>query len=159
MRVSDRYSHIQIALHWAIAGLIVVNFIAGDAMEDAVRSVTEGNAAGFVASVHVYTGLAVLALVAVRLAFRLLRPVAMVHTGKPLLDRVAEWGHIALYALMVAVPVLGAMTWYGGIEIAGPMHTISTKALMVLAAGHSVAALFHHFVLRDGLLRRMSLRG
>jgi len=67
----------------------------------------------------------------------------------------AEWGHLGLYALMIAAPVLGAITWYGRVENTGDLHILAVNGLIILAFGHSIIALFHQFVLKDGLLMRM----
>lgn len=157
MQNSESYSRTQIALHWAIALLIVANYFVSDGMEQAFDGMMKGAPAtsGWVPTFHVYAGVTVLVLVALRIFLRLKRPTTAAETGKPLLDRAAAWGHYALYLLMVAAPALGALSWYGKIDATASYHVLAVNALMILALGHAAMSLFHHFVLRDGLLMRM----
>ena len=152
-----RYSRLQIALHWAIAALILANYWISDGMGQAFDATLEGKpVVGWVPQFHVYAGLAVLALVLLRLATRFAfgAPKA-VETGHRLLDIAGHLSHLALYGLMLAVPVLGAVTWYGGLEATANLHVLAMNAMMLLVLAHAAAALFHQYVLKDGLLRRM----
>ncbi|EPX87339.1 Cytochrome B561 [Rubellimicrobium thermophilum DSM 16684] len=56
---------------------------------------------------------------------------------------------------MLAVPLGGALVWYLGANSLGELHELAGNALFVLALAHAALALFHHYVLRDGLLVRM----
>ena len=38
----------------------------------------------------------------------------------------------------------------------GDLHMLVVNAMTVLILGHAGIAIFHHYVLRDGLLRRMT---
>jgi cytochrome b561 len=44
-------------------------------------------------------------------------------------------------------------------ETVGDLHALSANWIMILAGLHAAAALFHHYILRDDVLRRMSPRG
>jgi len=159
MQVKGYYSGAQIALHWAIALLIVANYFVSDGMGDAFDARLEGRVAGgIVPGFHVYAGVAVLVLALIRLGLRLGRGTPPAHSeGVP--GKVAGLAHLALYGLMVAVPALGALTWFGGVEAAGDLHVLAMDVMMLLALVHAGAALFHHYVLKDGLLRRMTRAG
>ena len=149
------YSRLQIALHWLIAALIVLNYFVSEGMEDAFDGMMEGTpVSGLVPSVHVWVGVAVLVLVLLRLIVRLVQgaPEAL---GVSVGDKAAIWGHRVLYLLLLAVPVLGAATWFGGIDATADLHVIAVNVLMILALGHAAMAIFHQYVLRDGLLVRM----
>ena len=66
------YSGVQIALHWAIAGLIVINYFISARMGHALKIHLDGTGAmGGTATVHVYAGVAMLVLVLVRLGVRI----------------------------------------------------------------------------------------
>jgi len=89
----------------------------------------------------------------------------------------AHAGHVALYLLMLAVPVCGILfTWAGNhplsvwglLEIPAPTwidpdwrdtfrsaHELCANALLWLVGLHAAAALVHHYVFKDGLLDRM----
>lgn len=149
------YSRLQIALHWAIAGLIVANYLISDGMEQAFDGMMEGGAvSGFTPRFHVWAGVAVLGLVLIRLFVRR-ASAGWQHEAETLADRLALWGHRGLYALMVAGPALGAISWFGGIDATAGLHVIVMNVMMILVLGHAAMALFHQYVLRDGLLIKM----
>ncbi len=155
MRNTTGYSRLQIALHWLIAALIVLNYFVSEGMEDAFDGMMEGTAAsGLVPTAHVWVGVAVLALVLLRLLVRLVQG-APEPLGASVGDKAAVWGHRVLYLLMLAVPMLGAVTWFGGMDATADLHVIAVNVLMILALGHAAMAIFHQYVLRDGLLGRM----
>lgn len=157
MAERTHYTTVQIALHWLIAILITVNYVVSDGMDDAFDKSLEGVApGGFVAVVHVYVGLAVLVLAVLRLVVRSFSGVPeMVDGGQTLFDRLGFWSHRMLYALMLLVPALGAITWYGGVHFTADLHVLTMNAMMLLVLIHAAAALFHHYVLNDGLIWRM----
>lgn len=155
MQDTQGYSRLQIALHWAIAVLIVLNYIISDDMGEIFDGALEGHAVtGLTPVFHVWAGTAVLVLVLVRLVTRMVSG-APAPANDTFLEKVAVWGHRALYALMLAVPALGAITWFGGIEATADLHVLVVNVLMLAALGHAAMSLFHHFVLKDGLLHRM----
>jgi cytochrome b561 len=67
----------------------------------------------------------------------------------------ATWGHRGLYLLLVAVPALGLAAWFGGLRALGDVHQVAANVLMIAAAAHAFMALWHQFVIKDGLLLRM----
>ena len=72
-----------------------------------------------------------------------------------ILAMAARYMYIALYALMLLVPLSGMAVWYLGFGALSGAHEFLFTALWVLVLLHTVAALFHHYVLKDGLIRRM----
>ncbi|MFV0303541.1 MAG: cytochrome b [Paracoccus sp. (in: a-proteobacteria)] len=151
------YSGFQIALHWAIALLVLFNYIYSDGMGDALDAVLEGRtgeAPDLNPAIHVWVGVAVLALVVLRLVARLSRG-APEAGGSGALQVAASWGHRALYLLLFLVPLAGAITWFGKVETTGDIHALLANLLMIAAGGHAAMALWHQFVVRDGLLMRM----
>lgn len=153
MKTTTGYSGLQIALHWVIAILIVTAWFTGEGAEEALEVVEEGGAAGFVP--HVAIGLALLALVVLRILVRLGRG-APAAPGAPgsLAVLAADWGHRLLYLLMIAVPLGGASVFFLGLDV-GEVHGLAANLLLLVALGHAVMALYHQYVLKDGLLRRM----
>lgn len=150
------YSKAQIALHWAIALLIVANYFISEGMPEIFDGSLEGKpVAGFVPTFHVWAGMAVLVLVLARLTVRLIKG-APAATVSGLQATAAHLTHLALYGLMIAVPALGAITWFGGIDATADLHVLAMNLMMVLILGHAAMALFHHYVLKDGLLHRMT---
>lgn len=155
------YSLAQIALHWLIAVLIVAAYSVSDDMDDTLEeriaagvTGTEGN------TVHVWLGGTVFALVLIRIGVRLVRGAPGPLPGTPpALALAATWGHRLLYLLMALVPMLGAVAWYGHLEAAGEAHEFMVNVLLLAAAGHVVAALWHAFWLGDSTISRMTIPG
>ncbi|MFC0083445.1 cytochrome b [Dyella flava] len=126
---------------------------------------------------HRHFGLFVLILFFLRVAlrFRLGKLPSVSHNAWPI--RVAAaLTHIALYALMLALPMLGwalsnaqhkpvhffgltlPMLVGGDADLADQLQTLHVDAawlLLALVVLHIAAALWHHFMLRDGTLRLM----
>ncbi|TPE50195.1 cytochrome b [Amaricoccus solimangrovi] len=153
----EGYSGAQIALHWSIAGLILFNYLYSDGMGRAFDASLEGGSPvnpEINPSIHVWVGVAVLVLVLLRFLVRA-RSGVPAAAGAGAMRHAAHWGHRLLYALMVLVPALGAVTWFGGIEATADLHSLLANALMIVAGGHAAIALFHHFVLRDRVIVRM----
>jgi cytochrome b561 len=168
-----RYSGAAQALHWATAVLVLVAFIYGPGGSE---SHVYSSAKDFDRRLHETLGLAVLVLSAVRLFWRALDR----HPDPP---EVPRWMGLTskavqglLYLLLFVVPITAiagawleghAVTWLGG--SIGPWlaesHDLGTKiatlhgwlgdVILWTAGLHAAAALFHHFVLRDGVLRSM----
>ena len=157
MKTTAGYLGIQIALHWLVAILIVVAWFTGESAGEAMEVVEKGGVAGFVP--HVAIGLAILALVAIRVLVRLGRgaPAAMGEPGS-LAVMASDWGHRLIYLLMLAVPLGGVCVWFLGLEV-GDVHELAANVLMVAVLGHALMALYHQYVLKDGLLRRMMRAG
>ena len=171
---SRRYDGVSIALHWLTALLVLAAWLIGQTY----KWFAPGSAprAGTVA-LHLWVGVAVLLVVALRLLWR-------ASLGRRMPPEEGGWmaiashaGHVLLYALMIAVVGLGvALTWLKGRSVplwglvggAPPwgkdlalartiygLHSLAANTLGVVAAGHALAALWHHYLLRDGVLRRM----
>ena len=95
--------------------------------------------------------------------------------------RLAKLGHLVLYALLFAVPLTGWLlsayggrdtSWFGLFDlprIVGENHDLHEMfeerheqlfwLLVLVAAGHAAAGLYHHFLQRDATLVRMLPKG
>ena len=152
------YSSIQIALHWTIAALVLFQLLFGESMVAATDAAETGEAlagrdAAF-ATAHYWVGIAVLVLVALRLGIRVRSGGVTTADSNVVLAWLAKATHWTFYALLVIVPVSGLLTVYVNPDV-GEFHQLAKPVLIVLIALHAGAALFHHFVLRDGTLKRM----
>ena len=154
---SDKgYNGLQIGLHWATAALIAANYFISDGMPEAFDAKMNGQAVtGLVPSFHVWAGSALLVIVLVRLAVRLMSG-APKAKATSLTDRAADAVHWLLYGLMIAVPALGIAAWFFGVDQAADLHVLVMNTMMVLILGHAGMAIFHHYVLKDGLLSKMT---
>lgn len=152
------YSARQIRLHWIVTVLIVLQFVLHEPIADAWEQVEEGisPAGSWLVLTHILGGGLVLIFALWRLALRRIRGVPPAPEAEPaLLRRAAHLGHLALYALMILMPVSGMAAWFGGIEQAAEAHEVMRLALLGLIAVHVLAALWHQFWLKDGLMLRM----
>lgn len=169
------YGAVARSLHWLTVVLVAVAWALGTF--DDVLPKGAARAAGLF--VHISAGTAILAAVAVRLLWRMVDA-----PPRPEPTTLGMWGstaakvaHVALYVLLVAVPIAGivlqfargeALPLFGLGEIASPwaadrayarsvkeVHEVLADVLVALAAVHAVAALVHHWVFRDRTLLRM----
>lgn len=168
------YGPISKALHWSMAGLFLLQFASSGAKRvwGKENVITE-----LLGPHHANIGIMLLALVIVRIAWafrqRQNRPV---HTGPQ--GKLVTRGHLALYALMLLVPVAAVLirlgtgkplTFFGfallpageGIawakEVGFTLHKPLAWVLAASIAGHIGMALYHRFVKRDDSLARITL--
>jgi cytochrome b561 len=161
-------------LHWLTAIFVLTAFIYGPGgSEERVYSA----ARDFDRQLHETLGLSVLTLVVLRVLWRAFDR----HPAPPPVARwmtvTASVVQVALYVLLFAVPLTAisgawleghALTLLGGVVVPpalveshklgvkiAEIHTWLGDAIMWLAGAHSLAALFHHFILKDGVLRSM----
>ncbi|MEZ5930640.1 MAG: cytochrome b [Alphaproteobacteria bacterium] len=152
------YSLPQIALHWVVAVVIAAQYLLDDGIGEAWHAVRDGLAPtyGPLVLAHIVGGVLVLALVAWRLGLRLRHGAPPPPEDEhPALQKAAKATHWALYALLIILPVSGLVAWFGGIRDAAEVHEILTNVLLGLVGLHVAAALFHHFVLKSEVMRRM----
>jgi len=172
----DAYGAIARTAHWATALLVVVAWLLGQFLDVFPRGPTRGDAL----FVHMTLGLAIVGLAVLRLAWRALDPPPPALVGsrfEPWLGLAAKAGHGLLYLLLIATPILGVTLQFargnpvpalGLFDVASPwaadralarqileLHELAADALGVVALGHAVAALFHHWALGDRTLARM----
>lgn len=164
---------ISIALHWLSASTIVGLFALGWWMTGLGYYDTWYNLGPWV---HRSVGIVLFMATLARLVWRLTQPTPQGH-GSRLEVLMAHLGHITLYVLLLFVMTTGylistadggGISVFGWFEvpalvhglpqqalIAGDLHWYSAWALMLLAAGHSLAALKHHLIDRHDTLLRM----
>jgi cytochrome b561 len=151
------YSRAQILLHWGIVLLLILSYVSSDAMKAAWFAIHQGrDAYGNTAAVHVWGGVTILVLALLRLVVRVGRGApALPEGGHPIADLVAKLTHIGLYLAIVVIPVTGIGAWFGGFNLAGEVHEVLFNLMIALVALHVAGALYHQYVLKDGLIRRM----
>lgn len=156
------YSRMQIVLHWAVAVLVVVQFLLGPAMSSFVEAERTGADPGFgaLAWVHVGVGLAILLLAFWRVGLRFANgvPAPAFEPKTPEQEFIAFLTRelsFFLYLTIFALPITGAIGWFYQNEVATSVHG-SMKVLVIVIVGvHIAISLFHQFVLRNGALDRM----
>jgi len=171
----QRYTKTTMLLHWLIALMIIAAFFLGLTMV-AIPGFSPTKLKYF--SWHKWIGVTVLALVAIRLLWRLShKPPAALASIPPLQHKLAEGMHYLLYFLMFAAPISGYL--YGSAagvpvvylklvqlpmiiapdpELKALLKTVHYVLVMTMAGAvvaHALAALKHHFFDRDTTLKRM----
>jgi cytochrome b561 len=172
-----RYGSPAVALHWLLAAGLVATFLVGLQAADMPVSPQRIRWINY----HKWCGITTLALSALRLLWRLgHRPPPM--PAMPRLQHLAaQWTHRLLYLCFFAVPLAGwAYSCAAGFhvvylglfrlpdlvakdkalaDVLQDVHFTLAWSLAVLVGLHVAAALKHHFLDKDGMLWRMSLRG
>ena len=168
----QRYGLTAIAFHWLMFSLVVCVGILG-LLHDSWPKETQK----FWINIHALVGLALWFTLIARLWWRRgHRPPPPVETGGALARRAAGITHAGLYVLLFVTPIVGMITfvYHGRVFDFGlfkldfgiksnravfspteDLHGYLAYALFALAGIHAAAALWHQFVLRDGLLSRM----
>lgn len=154
------FSLAQIILHWLVVALIIFQFLAHDAMEEAWDALGDGQQPAadilFGANLHAAAGITILVLALIRLYLRFTRGVpALPSTLAPPLAMVAKVTHFLLYALIIGLPIGGAAAWLGGIRPAAEIHGLGANILFWVAIIHALGALYEHFIAKTDVLRRM----
>ncbi|MGO2532042.1 cytochrome b [Arthrobacter rhombi] len=170
----ERFALPSRLLHWTMAILVVAQlFIAAVMMASLVYR-------PLLLAIHKPLGITILALVLIRLVYRILHraPPFMSSMG-PVERQAAKYSELLMYALLLIQPVVGwAMLSAAGDPIVlfgqfqlpaiaphSPLvftilrqtHTILAYLLFAAFTAHMCAVLLHTLVLRDKLLHRMSL--
>ena len=164
MATPTGYSKTQIALHWVMALFLLGQVIQGEDMahfyDDLERGVADATSAWPVMVwAHIIIGIAVLALVVWRLVLRFSRGVPAEAEGATWQMWLAKIVHLVLYAVMIVAPITGLLVWFGGVESLGDIHELAKPIVIVAFVLHFAGVLYHQFVAKDGLLKRMMKAG
>lgn len=170
----EQWGLVSIGFHWLLAIAILAMIGIGLYMVDMPNSMAKLR----MYALHKSIGITVLALVALRLAWRLYAGAPAPEPGTPRWQHAAATAtHWALYGLMIAMPLSGwlfnsasnfPLQWFGQFNlpaIAAPdpdlkalarsLHTWGFYAIGLLVLLHSGAAIKHHLFDRDRTLLRM----
>lgn len=151
------YSKTQIALHWSIAALVIFQILAHDDIQHLWRQRMNGVIPNeFTPHPHALIGIVILVLVVWRLWLRFTRGTpALPDKEHPALRFIASATHFLFYALLVLMPISGALAWFGGFAQPASVHSLMEKILIPLIALHVAAALAQHFWFKTDVLKRM----
>jgi len=152
------YSLTQIALHWGIALLILIQFLLDDGIGQAWDGfVDTGNVtySPLVIS-HIVIGVTVLVLALWRIALKLKVGTPALPEGEPRWQQIASRAtHGLLYLLLLLMPLSGLLGWVFSVRLAADIHSLESNLLLGLIGLHVAAALYHRFVSKSGVLERM----
>jgi len=171
---SDRFSTLQRILHWLMAIMVLAMLFIGATMAATLQP-------RFLAliSIHRPLGIAILVLAVLRLGVRWrLGAPPLPDDLPPVQALAAKLSHVALYGLLIAMPLIGwgmlsaggyPVVLYGALHLPrilppnDQLHAILRTAHTLLAylffatiLLHLAAALFHALIRRDGVFRAMA---
>lgn len=169
---TERYGAVAQLLHWLVVLGFAVQFALAYYMDGLANSPFKVE----MYNLHKSIGVTILAIAVARLVWRWRNPVPELPAGRPRWEHLASRAsHIGLYALLFAQPVSGliqvlyskfpSLIWGWKLpriaqdaamaDAFGAIHYYLQWAIVALVVVHAGAALRHHFVLRDDVLRRM----
>lgn len=173
---SIKYGSMTKLLHWLIGIVVIALVCVGFVMEQMEPSDIKWQLYGM----HKAIGVSVFAFIIFRVYWRLINKTVSKPFNMPRWQSLAsKLTHFFLYILMIAMPLSGMlMSLFGGhnINMFGlfviesfeknpplgkffhTMHGYAAYGIAGFIIIHILAALYHHFICRDGVLRRM-LRG
>ncbi|MFH1554215.1 MAG: hypothetical protein DI549_01785 [Ancylobacter novellus] len=158
-RSASGYSVLQRVLHWGVVLLCLAQVptswaIARTHMTHAFMQPAPFDL--FLHRVHAWSGWLILAFAVTRIGLRYLHGVPSLPAAS---SQITRWGaavsHALLYGLLFALPITGTGAMYVNSAAFAPIHRLLTWSLLTIAVVHAVAALWHHLVRRDEVLRRM----
>ena len=168
---SDRYGNVAIALHWSSAIAVILAWLAGFTVANALPA---GQGGGLLLA-HIALGLIVFALTLLRIVWWL---AADRHPGAPAGQPrwqvlAAQGTHLGLYVLLLLMASSGTVTLLlsGALPLllaGGPVpdfsdlvprvaHGVMSRILLGLLVLHVGAALYHQTIRKDRVLARMGV--
>jgi cytochrome b561 len=168
--VHQSYDKFTIGLHWATAGLVTILWLMGRTTGFLPRGPLRID----IWSVHILLGFSLAGVILTRIFWRLTYGRRLPPADRGMLQGLATAVHWLLYALLLAIATLGVINVFAHAfplfnlwhfpaigsspdfarEING-WHSLAANIIAAVALCHAAAALFHHYVIRDGVLGRM----
>ncbi|BEV45854.1 cytochrome b [Rhodopseudomonas boonkerdii] len=166
----DRYDRASITFHWLTAVLVLVLWLMAQSEGLLPREWRHG-----MWSIHIAAGATLVLIYCVRLPWRMTSGARLASVNSGLLRLLEHATHGLLYVLLAATLALGivnvaARGWdfFGFVQVPAfapdnralrrsinGWHELAANVLLGLAAFHALAALYHQFVRKDGVLNRM----
>ena len=169
---SRSYGVVAKFLHWLIFVLVLLMIVGGFFLDDVPKAYK-----GVIYNLHKLTGLTILLLMVVRWLWSMINVNPILPANMPAWQRKAtRLVHGLLYLLIIAMPLAG---WIGSssagkpphlgdlklslpiaenkalIDLAFTAHTIIAYCIIAMVSLHLLAALYHHYIRKDDILRRM----
>ena len=160
--------------HWLIGIMMIGMFAVGYYMTNLLGP---SDFKWTLYGLHKATGVILLALVSIRLAYRLSHKYPDLPKSVPTFQaRLAKGNYFLLFLLMFSMPISGMLgSLYAGYEISvygmfiisafeknaaisslmWDIHIVGFYIFIISLAAHIGAALYHHFIVKDNLLSRM----
>jgi superoxide oxidase len=168
-----KFDPLSMAIHWTTVVLVIAQFATAWSIDH-----VEPSSARLVLTLHRSTGVALWTLVVLRLVWRAtgMRAPPLPASTTPVHRLGVKLSEYALYLLLLVQPVTGMLdslyrgrafalfVWTmpalvhrdrGLASLAHTAHEIGAFGLAALVGLHAAAALFHHLILKDGVLLGM----
>ncbi|MEO8739360.1 MAG: cytochrome b [Casimicrobiaceae bacterium] len=173
-----RYTTTAIVLHWVIALAVIAQIIFGWWMQEIPKLPVGPRVNAF--NLHKSIGMSILLLMVMRLTWRATHPPPELPAMPAWQLHAAHMHHWLLYACLFVQPATGYLgsifsgypvRFYGVVlpawaarndamkDLMSSVHLVMSWILVAAIVIHVLAALKHHVIDRDGLLRRMWVRG
>ena len=166
-----RYDRATLWFHWLTALLVVEQWIGAHVIDDFAKGAPRIAAR----SVHISFGLFLGLVLIARLVWRMTQGRKLPPANEGFLHFVATGTHWLLYALLVSIIPVGIfLVWAQGDSYFGlfsvpafdagnkilrhnvaELHGLLANSILIVAGVHAAAALVHHFIWHDGVMRRM----
>lgn len=166
-----RYDRTTIWLHWITVLLVVEQWIGANTIDDFAK----GWPRNVARSVHVSFGVLLAFLLVGRIVWRVTRGRVLPPLDPRVLHIASKAMQGILYLLLIGTVVaglgliiLGGINYFDLVKIPGldpgdralrhsvfAVHKWAANFILIVAGLHALAALFHHYVLRDATLRRI----
>jgi cytochrome b561 len=179
MEKNQYYTRTAQVLHWIMAIIFIAAWLIGFYSGNFLSYDVDGSFKGNVITLHKNIATVIIFLFVVRILWRYTHPAPKLpESMSPMMQKMAHLGHLALYFMLIALPITGCLfSWSAGhpapvlylfeiprlldtnpeiLAIVKPLHIYLSWAVGLLIVGHIVAALKHHFIDRDGVLDSMT---
>lgn len=173
------YTRTAQILHWLMAIIFIGAWIIGFYSGNFLSYDVDGSFKGDVITLHKNIATTLIFLVMIRIFWRYTHPAPeLPETMSPAMKTAAHFGHLALYFMLLALPITGCLySWSVGYPapvlylfnlptligenpavtaIVKPLHIYISWAAALLLVGHILAALKHHFIDKDHVLTSMT---
>ena len=173
MAKQPHYGTTAKVFHWLVVFLLVVQYLLGKLMPHIHHGMTPGDAM----TLHISFGITILALMVLRLFWRITNPVAPASSLPAWQQLLSEAVHWLIYALVLATTMTGWIFvsergWSISLFFAtrlptlpiegsllarsiGNWHGTMEWALLLVIGAHVTAAMAHTFIFHDGIMQRM----
>ena len=178
MPAGTTYDTVGKAFHWTVVALVACQFVTALLLPD----IELDTPLDTTINLHFNVGLLIIVVMAARLVHRWMHPVVVAPADSPGWERIVALAtHRVFYAILLVGPFLGwvaasadsvPVRLFGVLTLpalatrkaqwamlAGDIHGYAMWTLLALIGIHAGAALYHHFVCHDNVLRRMLANG
>jgi cytochrome b561 len=171
--LGSNYDDVAVALHWATAILVVVQFLLGVTWDYFPKPTV-----GEMQTLHISLGVLLTAVIVARIVWRLIPGHQRPAIVSGWIKLASKGVHYLFYLLLVVQAGLGfswrwaqghPVSFFGLFAIPGPYgavarptrhliaeaHQYIAWTIVIIAFGHALAAFYHHYKLHDRVLGRM----